>query len=258
VCSVPFAANSSVTLSAAAGAGSVFAGWSGACSGTNATCTVTMSDARTVGASFVTGAQFTLSVTTGAGGIVTTVPGAIDCGTRCIAGFAAGTPVNVIARPKPGYRFVGWSGACSGASTCDLTMNFNTAIQATFAPVAAGQYALTVHDFGEGTIVSLPGGITCGTTCSAAFASGTKVTLFATAAPGYQFTGWSGACSGIGACVVWMDDLADVNALFVPNAIVAVVTEPIPTLGEWAMVLMSLLMLAVGCARLRARSGKTK
>lgn len=253
-CSYVFTANSLVTLTAVAGAGSVFAGWSGACSGTSATCTVTMSDARTVGASFVTGAQFTLSVTTGAGGIVTTVPGAIDCGTRCIAGFAAGTPVNVIARPKPGYRFVGWSGACSGASTCDLTMNFNTAIQATFAPVVPGQYALTVHDFGEGTIVSLPGGINCGTACSAAFASGSKVTLFATPAPGYQFTGWSGACSGIGACIVWMDDLADVNALFVPNAIIAPVTEPIPTLSEWAMALMSLLILVVGYLSERQRA----
>ena len=260
-CSKAFNANTSVTLSAVAGAGSVFAGWSGACSGTSATCTVAMSDAQTVGASFVAGAQYTLSVTSGAGGIVTTVPGAIDCGTRCIAGFAAGTPVNVIARPNPGYRFVGWSGACSGANTCDLTMNANTAVQAAFAPVVAGQFALTVHDFGEGVIASLPGGINCGTSCSAAFASGAKITLVATAAAGYKFVGWSGACSGADACVVWMDDLADVNAFFAPLAIVSpppLVTEPIPTLAEWAMMLMGLLILAVGCTQPRTRARKTK
>ena len=260
-CSTAFNANTSVTLSAVAGAGSVFAGWSGACSGTSATCTVTMADARTVGASFVASAQYTLSVTSGAGGIVTTVPGAIDCGTRCIAGFAAGTAVNLVARPNPGYRFAGWSGACSGTSTCDLTMNANSAVQASFAPVAAGQYALTVHDFGQGTIVSLTGGINCGTACSAAFASGTQVTLIATAASGYRFAGWSGACFGADACVVWMDDLADVNAFFVPSATVTpppLVAEPIPTLAEWAMALMSLLILVVGATQLRTRAGRTK
>ncbi|MCC7325965.1 MAG: hypothetical protein IT521_04070 [Burkholderiales bacterium] len=208
-----------------------------------------MSEARTVGAAFVDNAHYTLTVTGGTGGVVTTTPGAIDCGTRCIAGFAAGAAVSVIAHPDHGYRFAGWSGACSGTSTCDLTMNANAAVQATFAPVAAGQFALTVHDFGEGAIVSVPGGINCGTACSAAFASGTEVTLLATPAPGYRFSGWSGACSGAQACVVWMDDLANVSALFAPIP-VPVATAPIPTLAEWAMALMGLLILGIGCLRL--------
>ena len=58
-----------------------------------------------------------------------------------------------------------------------------------------------------------------------------------------------------------MDDLADVNAFFAPLAIVSpppLVTEPIPTLAEWAMMLMGLLILAVGCTQLRTRAGKTK
>ncbi len=251
-CSKAFSANAVVTLSAVAGAGSAFAGWSGACSGTSAVCAVTMTGARTVGATFVSGGQYTLSVGSGAGGIVTTVPGAIDCGTRCIAGFAAGAEVSVVAHPDHGYRFAGWSGACSGTSTCDLTMNAGKAVQATFAPVAPGQFVLTVHDFGEGAIVSLPGGIDCGNACSAAFAAGTEVTLLATPAAGYRFAGWSGGCTGTDACVVWMDNLANVNALFtlIP---VPVAAEPIPTLAEWAMVLMSLLVLGIGCLRLRAR-----
>jgi uncharacterized repeat protein (TIGR02543 family) len=58
-CSASFASGTSVTLTAAAASGSTFAGWSGACTGTG-TCTVSMTAARTVTATF------TASVVTGA------------------------------------------------------------------------------------------------------------------------------------------------------------------------------------------------
>ncbi|MBL8331245.1 MAG: S8 family serine peptidase [Rubrivivax sp.] len=51
-CSESYPSGTSVTLTAAAGSGAVFAGWSGACSGTAATCTVSMSAARAVTATF--------------------------------------------------------------------------------------------------------------------------------------------------------------------------------------------------------------
>ena len=50
-CSGAFAAGTSVKLTAAASTGSTFAGWSGACTGTG-TCTVAMSQARNVTATF--------------------------------------------------------------------------------------------------------------------------------------------------------------------------------------------------------------
>ena len=50
---------------------------------------------------------------------------------------------------------------------------------------------------GGGTVTSNPAGITCPTTCSATFTSGSSVTLTASPAPGSTFTGWSGGvCSG--------------------------------------------------------------
>lgn len=235
-CSAAFAANSSVTLSADSAAGWSFAGWTGACSGAVSPCTVTMSEARYVGAAFVDNAHYSLTVTSGSGGIVTTTPGGIDCGTRCVAGFAAGTAVNVIARPDPGYRFAGWTGACTGSSTCDLTMNANKAVQASFAAVPPGQHTLTVHDYGEGTIISLPPGINCGNACSAGFVAGTAVILNATPGPGQRFAGWTGACTGVGTCTVWMGYVQYVNAIFEPDA------NPIPTLSEWALMLLCLLI----------------
>jgi PKD repeat protein len=51
-CSAEFAAGAEVTLTGTPGAGSTFAGWSGACTGTGS-CKVTVAEALTVGAEFV-------------------------------------------------------------------------------------------------------------------------------------------------------------------------------------------------------------
>ena len=53
-CSGSYSAGTSVTLTAVANSGSTFAGWTGACSGTSATCTVSVSQALSVGATFTT------------------------------------------------------------------------------------------------------------------------------------------------------------------------------------------------------------
>lgn len=51
-CSADYASGTSVTLTAAPASGSTFSSWSGACSGTTATCTVSMSQAQSVTATF--------------------------------------------------------------------------------------------------------------------------------------------------------------------------------------------------------------
>lgn len=60
-----FPSGSQVTLTAQASAGSTFSSWSGACSGTALTCTVTMSQAQSVGATFVYASSLLASWTTG-------------------------------------------------------------------------------------------------------------------------------------------------------------------------------------------------
>jgi hypothetical protein len=75
---------------------------------------------------------------------------------------------------------------------------------------------LTVAKAGtfSGTVTSNPAGINCGATCSASFVSGVGVGLTATPAVGSTFAGWSGACSGTGACTVTMDAAKSVTATF--------------------------------------------
>lgn len=68
---------------------------------------------------------------------------------------------------------------------------------------------------GAGTVTSTPTGITCGTSCSATFVSGTAVALTATPAAGSAFTGWSGGgCLGTGSCTVALAANTTVIATF--------------------------------------------
>lgn len=68
---------------------------------------------------------------------------------------------------------------------------------------------------GNGTVISSPSGINCGTKCNAPFILGANVTLTATPASGSIFSGWSGACSGTNAtCSVAMNKPQSVTATF--------------------------------------------
>ena len=69
---------------------------------------------------------------------------------------------------------------------------------------------------GSGTVTSVPAGIDCGATCTAAFQEESTVSLTPEAAAGSSFAGWSGACSGTGACTVTIgEDQSSVGAEFV-------------------------------------------
>ena len=60
----------------------------------------------------------------GAGsGTVTSSPAGIVCGASCSASYASGTVVTLTAAPAAGSTFTGWSGACTGAGSCTVTMS---------------------------------------------------------------------------------------------------------------------------------------
>jgi hypothetical protein len=197
-----------VTLTATAAPGSRFTGWTGGgCTGTGA-CTVTMSAARTVTASFL--AVYPLTVTKTGSGSGSVAGGGIDCGTTCTREYDDGTEVTLTATAAPGSRFTGWSGACTGTGACTLTMNAARTVTAGFVAT----HTLTIAKSGSGSGSVAGGGIDCGGNCSADYDDGTEVTLTATAAPGSRFTGWTGACSGAGACTVTMSAAREASAEF--------------------------------------------
>jgi hypothetical protein len=153
-CVAPYTAGSVVTLSVKADSGSSFAGWSGACSGTAATCSVTINGANTATATFnkaatggssgggntgggttTTPTSSLLSVSLGNPGMVSSVPAGISCGATCSARFAAGSSVTLTATPLPGLAFTGWSGACSTTigPVCTLTMGKDLSTKAGFS-----------------------------------------------------------------------------------------------------------------------------
>ena len=92
-------------------------------------------------------------------------------------------------------------------------------------PASTAPVTLTVTRTGNGTVSSAPAGISCGATCSAMFSAGTSVTLTATPAAGTVFTGWSGSCSGTGACTVTMASATTVGAAFAPAPVAVTVVR---------------------------------
>ncbi len=149
-------------------------------------------------------------------GIITSSPAGINCGATCASSFASGAMVDLSASPSVGSTFVGWSGGgCAGTGSCVVTMSATTTVTATFSLV---QYTATVSKAGggDGTVTSAPSGVNCGVDCSEAYDYGTVVTLSAAAAPGSVFAGWSGACTGVGTCVVTMTAAKNITATFDP------------------------------------------
>jgi hypothetical protein len=79
--------------------------------------------------------------------------------------------------------------------------------------------ALSVSVTGGGTVTSADGSLNCTSSCSSTYLPGATATLTATPAVGSAFSGWGGACSGTGPCVVTMSAAKNVTATFtaLPN-----------------------------------------
>jgi Divergent InlB B-repeat domain/Glycine rich protein len=109
----------------------------------------------------------------------------------------------------------GSSGFGTGTSNTSVVADTSGTPSITFTYTVT-TYGLTVHKAGTGagTVTSSPAGITCGATCSHTYSAGTAVKLTAKAASGSQFAGWSGACTGTGACNLTMSAAKTATATF--------------------------------------------
>ena len=133
-CEEDYRATTVVTLTAAPDANSDFWGWTGPCTGSEPTCEVTLSAISGLAAIFNL-KTYPLSVTkAGTGtGTVTSAPGNINCGTHCSEAFDHGATVTLTAVPEASSTFTGWSGACTGAESCQVTLEEARSVTATFA-----------------------------------------------------------------------------------------------------------------------------
>lgn len=188
----------------------------------------------------------------------TRVVGAADpVFTATYSGFVAGdTAAAVSGAPT----FSTTATAASPAGTYPITPGPGTlaADNYTFAFVNgtltitadASTFKLTVAKAGagSGTVNSNPSGIACDgvTGCSFDFASGISVTLTATVDSKSVFAGWSGACTGTGACTVTMDAAKSVTATFDANPLVKMV-------GTFYAAIMDAYAVALDGAIIEAR-----
>ena len=147
-CSVTMPGPMTLGLLATPGAGYVFSGWSGNCSGTNASFALALQGPRTCVATFTassssgssgssssgsggssssgtgtgtgtgtTGPPFTLTITRPSGGTIASA--GIRCGmtgSSCSVTMPAAMWLGLLATPDSGFAFTGWTGDCSGAS----------------------------------------------------------------------------------------------------------------------------------------------
>jgi List-Bact-rpt repeat protein len=209
-CTQPYEAGSQETLSAWPDGAWVFTGWSGAgCSGTG-TCTVSLTHDQSVTANYLP--VYYLSVNTTGNGSVRSSDGFINCPSNCGSPYVANTPVTLISNPGQGWSLNSWSGPCVGnAPTCSFNMTSNITAGATFTQ---DNYTLTVSMSGQGSITSTDGFINCPGMCSHTYLSLTQIVLNAVPASGWTFSGWSGGCSGVGACRLTLLSNTGVSAYF--------------------------------------------
>ena len=212
-CTEFYTTNTTVILTATALPGSIFTGWTGeGCSGTG-TCTLLMSEARQIWATFSKAFALNLSFAGEGNGTVMSTPMGISCSVDCSQDFTNRSEVTLVATPDSGSVFTGWSGACIGMTNCVVSMTQSQSVTATFAQLP--ELTVLVNGTGSGSVTSNPVGITCPTDCIEKYAQGTVVSLTAVADAGSNFTGWiGGGCSGAATCTVTLAQSLTVTATF--------------------------------------------
>ena len=182
-----------VVLTATAGQGSEFTGWSGHPDCADGALSVTEPIDCQATFELLPPEEYTLTMskTGSGGGTVVTTPGGIDCGVDCTEVYTEGESVTFTPIPDFGSVFVLWKGTQGDCADGHVTMNGDRDCQAKFD---LAQHTVTIDKAGSGSgvVVSQPTGISCGGACSSDFDHGALVVLNPIPDPGSSFTGWSG------------------------------------------------------------------
>jgi len=195
-CVYAYPSSTVVTLTATVVGNNALGAWSGGgCSGTGATCEVTVTEAVEVTKSFTdtTPRNFNVTVSYAGTGVGTTDPAA------GVTAYANGATATTTQTPSANASFSGWSGTCgcTGTGACAPTISADCTIIATWAE--DDKYTLSVaYPLHGEVITSDVGGINCGggnNTCIADFYS-QVVTLTTTCPTNFMSPSYGGDCSG--------------------------------------------------------------
>ena len=138
-------------------------------------------------------------------GQVTLTPAGENCGEYCQS-YQNNTPVTLTAQPQPGYQLASWGSDCNQrtlTTTLEISLIKDLRCEVTFTPITTTSPAnsspatfstLTVNVSGNGSVTSVPPGISCDSDCTESYPTGTGVTLTATPAPNFQVVSWSESC----------------------------------------------------------------
>src|SRR5205823_15059299 len=116
----------------------------------------------------------------------------------------------------------GWQGACSGTGDCNVTMDADRDVTASFStsspPPGTGHFTVVFTGKGSGRVTSSPAAVDCPGTCTMTAPSGSSVSINAVPDASSTFVGWGGACSGAGGCSVTANGDQTVWVNFEPKA----------------------------------------
>ncbi len=225
-CVLLFDVGARITIGWSTTSASQFGGFAGDCSGTS-TCTLDMTTARSLNASF-SRRQVTLTLSlSGAGAGSVLVNGANACtltlgqnSATCSQLVDIGRVVSVSGTPADGATFGGLGGDCPGADPCTLTMSTSRSVSASFT---RAQVAVTVNLTGLGAgQVQLGSSTTCSlallqgnATCTRLVDVGTTFTIGASPLPGSVFAGFGTPCApGVSSCTFVVTAPLSISATF--------------------------------------------
>lgn len=217
----------SASLCSAGVAGSVTsaaAAFTWSCAGTGGGSTAACSAPR----------QYNVTPTAGAGGSIS--PGSAQAVT-----YNASTSFTVT--PSSGYGIStvsGCGGSLAGSTYTTGAVTTNCTVSASFSLLPPSTYPIHIAASAGGSAVCSPNPVP----------HGGNATCTATASSGYRFTGWGGSCSGSASPCTLTNVTAPtyVSVQFAPAS-----AQAIPTLGEWAMLLLTGLMGMGAMVALRRR-----
>ena len=235
VCQESYPDGSQVTLQAEAQDGFEFVGWGGDCAfaASNTSCSFAIAADSSVSASFrETVRSFTLTLRVegreGSAGDYMELLGCDNARSPCSQTYTSGSQVSLYAVPSNDGDIVRWSGACTGTadnSDCTVTMDEAQEAVVTFIEASNQENAtltVTLTGDGEGTVSDDQLQLNCSTgSCSAAYPSGTSVTLSATPlSTDDQFIGWLAPSGCVGAsanCSILLEGDVTATAEFGKN-----------------------------------------